>query len=98
MKLLPPILLVIALFSCSKNNSAPKTWRTIEKSLQTQLIAATDGDTIHLPEGNFMFSKSITMDGKNNIVIKGKGIDKTILSWKNQTEGGLRSVNIFFIF
>ena len=87
MKLLPPILLVIALFSCSKNDSAPKTWRTIEKSLQTQLIAATDGDTIHLPEGNFMFSKSITMDGKNNIVIKGKGIDKTILSWKNQTEG-----------
>ncbi len=87
MKCILPILGILALVSCSQKESAPKTWQTIEKSLQTQLITATDGDTIHLPEGNFMFSKSITMDGKNNIVIKGKGIDKTILSWKNQTEG-----------
>ncbi|MCA6409529.1 MAG: right-handed parallel beta-helix repeat-containing protein, partial [Cytophagales bacterium] len=86
MKFVLPILLVASLFSCSQKES-PKTWRTIEKSLQTQLITATDGDTIHLPEGNFMFSKSLTMDGKKNIVIRGKGIDKTILSWKNQTEG-----------
>ncbi len=87
MKWILPVLLAITLVSCSQKESTPKTWQTIEKSLQTQLITATDGDTIHLPEGNFMFSKSITMDGKNNIVIKGKGFDKTILSWKNQTEG-----------
>jgi parallel beta-helix repeat protein len=79
-------ILVFAI-SCSQNNSQPKTWQSIEKSLQTQLITVADGDTIHLPEGNFMFTKSLTMDGKNNIVIKGKGMDKTILSWKNQTEG-----------
>lgn len=87
MKCILPILLILALVSCSQKESVPKTWLTIEKSLQTQLITAADGDTIDLPEGNFMFSKSITMDGKNNIVIKGKGIDKTFLSWKNQIEG-----------
>ena len=27
------------------------------------------------------------MEGKKNIVIRGKGIDKTILSFKNQTSG-----------
>ncbi|MFM8835049.1 MAG: hypothetical protein ACKOEV_15720 [Cytophagales bacterium] len=39
-------------------------WKSIEKSLQTQLITVADGDTIRLPEGHFMFSKSLTMDGK----------------------------------
>ncbi len=87
MKPLSIILFLGLLISCSQKKSESKTWQSIEKSLQTQFITATDGDTIHLPEGNFMFTKSLTMDGKNNIVIKGKGMDKTILSWKNQMEG-----------
>jgi parallel beta-helix repeat protein len=80
------LLPVLLAFGCSQNNS-PRTWNSIENALQTQLITLTDGDTVNLPEGNFMFTKSLTMDGKNNIVIKGKGMDKTVLSWKNQTEG-----------
>lgn len=65
----------------------PRNWKSIEKSLQTQLIAATTGDTIDLPEGHYMFTRSLTLDGKSDIVIRGKGMDKTILSWKNQEEG-----------
>jgi pectate lyase len=87
MKPLSIILFLGLLISCSQKNSKPKTWQSIEKSLQTQFITVADGDTVRLPEGNFMFTKSLTMDGKNNVVIKGKGMDKTILSWKNQTEG-----------
>ena len=34
-----------------------------------------------------MFTRSLTMDGKSNVVIRGKGMDQTILSWKNQQEG-----------
>lgn len=34
-----------------------------------------------------MFTKSLTLDGKSGIVVRGKGMDKTILSWQNQTEG-----------
>ncbi len=67
--------------------SPSRTWNSIEKSLQTQLIAASAGDTINLPEGHFMFTRSLTLDGKSDIVIRGKGMDKTILSWMNQVEG-----------
>lgn len=62
-------------------------WQNIEKDLQTALIMANDGDTIKIPEGYFKFSKSLLLDEKSNIVFKGVGIDKTILSFKNQEEG-----------
>ena len=42
---------------------------------------------IDLPEGNFMFTRTLVMDGKSNITIRGKGTDKTVLSWLNQDEG-----------
>lgn len=89
--------LLLTFLSCTdyENNRKDITWQSIEKNLQTQLITANDGDTIHLPEGYFMFTKSLSMDGKSNIVIMGEGMDKTILSWKNQTEGaeGLKISN-----
>lgn len=81
------LLIPIVFFSCSEKNPEPRIWQSIEQNLQTQLITVQDGDTIELPEGNFMFTKSLAMDGKSNIVIRGKGVDKTILSFKNQTEG-----------
>lgn len=64
-----------------------RNWKSIEKSLQTQFITAATGDTIDLPEGHFMFTRSLTLDGKSNVVVRGKGMDKTILSWRNQSEG-----------
>lgn len=81
------LLIPIILFSCSGQNSEPRIWQSIEQNLQTQLITVQDGDTIKLPEGHFMFTKSLAMDGKSNIVIRGAGMNKTILSFKNQTEG-----------
>lgn len=78
----------ILLFSCTQTEYVEtREWKSIEKSLQTQLITATDGDVIELPAGNYMFTKSLTMDGKSNITIRGKGMDKTVLSFRNQTEG-----------
>lgn len=81
------LVLLAILIACTPAKKEPITWKTIEKTLQTELITLADGDTIYLPEGNFMFTKSLTMDGKKNVVIIGKGMDKTILSWRNQTEG-----------
>jgi len=79
---------VVFAFGCSSSDYVEtREWKSIEKSLQTQLITANDGDVIELPEGNYMFTKSLTMDGKSNITIRGKGMDKTVLSFKNQTEG-----------
>lgn len=89
MKYFLTIFLAFTIFACKdySNKKGEVTWQSIEKNLQTQLITLEDGDTLDLPEGYFMFTKSLSMDGKSNILIRGKGIDKTILSWKNQTEG-----------
>lgn len=87
MKYLIFVLVTTSFFSCSHQESEPIVWKSIEQSLQTQLITVEDGGTIELPEGNFMFTKSLAMDGKSNILIKGRGMDKTRLSFKNQTEG-----------
>ncbi|MBX2958207.1 MAG: right-handed parallel beta-helix repeat-containing protein [Cyclobacteriaceae bacterium] len=88
MKKLQLVLLVMVLFSeCTEAPKEPIVWKSIEKDLQAQFIMAKDGDVIELPEGNFMFTRTLSMDGKSNITIRGKGMDKTILSWKNQTEG-----------
>lgn len=62
-------------------------WQDIEKDLQTAMIMANDGDTITIPAGYFKFSKGLLLDEKSNIVFKGAGIDKTILSFKDQQEG-----------
>ena len=78
--------LFIGLTACTPSGP-PRIWKSIEKSLQTQLIAASPGDTIELPEGHYMFTRSLTLDGKSDIVIRGQGMDKTILSWMNQVEG-----------
>jgi parallel beta-helix repeat protein len=78
---------LMTLYGCTSPTREPVTWRTIEKSLQAQLITLNDNDTLDLPEGNFRFTKSLTMDGKSNILIRGKGIGRTVLSFLNQSEG-----------
>ena len=69
--------------------------QNIQKKIQTQLIMAENGSTIDLDEGTFTFLSSLSMEDKKNIIIRGKGMDKTILSFKGQTEGaeGLRVSN-----
>jgi hypothetical protein len=48
----------------------------IEKRIQTDMIMAENGSTVQITEGVFKMSKSISMDGKKNVTIKGKGIDQ----------------------
>ena len=58
-----------------------------EKDLQLKLILAEPGDTIKLDAGLFPILGTLSMEGKENIVIKGSGINSTILSFSNQVEG-----------
>ena len=50
---------------------------------------------IELPEGHYLFSQSLILDGKKNITLRGKGIEKTVLSFKGQKQGaeGIRISN-----
>lgn len=57
------------------------------RKIQTQAIEAENGDTIYLPEGRFTFNRSISIDDKTDLVLIGKGSDKTILSFKEQIDG-----------
>jgi parallel beta-helix repeat protein len=68
---------------------------SFQKQLQTQLIMAEDGDVIEIPAGQFTLTASLSMDEKKDITIKGAGMDKSILSFKGQSEGaeGLRITN-----
>ncbi|MEO7175344.1 MAG: hypothetical protein ABIV51_05805, partial [Saprospiraceae bacterium] len=51
-----------------------------EKDLQRKLIMAEEGETIEIPAGTFQCSKTLSLDGKKKIRIKGAGMDKTQLS------------------
>lgn len=67
----------------------------VQKKLQRQLIMAEDGAVITIDAGTFSILGSLSLEGKKNITIRGAGMDKTILSFKGQTEGaeGLRVSN-----
>ena len=83
-----PIFLLFFLAACgSQEPAADIQWKSIEKDLQTRLITTADSVTIDLPEGNFMFSRSLLIDNKKYLTIKGAGIDKTTLSFAMQEEG-----------
>lgn len=84
------ILLGIILFS-----STVFAQKDVQKRFQTQFIMAENGSTITLDEGSFTFTGSLSLEGKKNITIKGAGKDKTILSFKGQTDGaeGIRVSN-----
>lgn len=81
--LLLGIVTTLFMFSCA---STPN-WENKEKEFQTKFIMAEDGATIELPAGHFKFIGSLSLEDKKNVTIKGAGKDKTILSFKGQTEG-----------
>ncbi|MFC0774699.1 parallel beta-helix domain-containing protein [Terrimonas alba] len=59
----------------------------LRRQLQAQFIESPDGSVIEIPEGRFRLNMALWMDGKNNITIRGKGMDKSILSFRGQLAG-----------
>ncbi len=57
-----------------------------ESEIQGLLIGAVPGDVIQLEEGTYQFVQEV-ISTQDNITIRGRGIDKTILSFKNQNAG-----------
>ncbi|MEO9964315.1 MAG: parallel beta-helix domain-containing protein [Reichenbachiella sp.] len=66
-----------------------------QKSILTSFILARDSSVIELPAGHFLFDKSLILEGKKHVTIKGQGSHKTVLSFKDQTQGaeGIRIAN-----
>ena len=54
--------------------------------LQEAMILLKDGDTLIIDSGNYIFEDSLSLD-VDNVTIKGKGMNETILDFKNQKTG-----------
>lgn len=82
-------------FSCCLLSLTAQAQPGVQKAIQKQLILTDNGQTIQLDAGTFTFTGSLSLEDKKNIVIRGQGMDKTILSFKGQTDGaeGLRVSN-----
>ena len=61
--------------------------KDFQKKYQSLFILAEDGDVVELPEGVFELTNTLSLEGKKKVTIRGKGMNKTILSFKNQTDG-----------
>jgi parallel beta-helix repeat protein len=58
------------------------------ETLLTQFIDAKDGDVIEIPEGFYDMNTQLILDSLNNITVKGAGMYKTVISFKNLSTGG----------
>lgn len=76
--------LFIAILGLSMTVAAQKEF---QKKVQSEMILVEDGGIIELPAGTFSLTNTLSLEGKKKITIRGKGMDKTILSFKDQTDG-----------
>src|SRR5260370_20961530 len=59
----------------------------MEKEIKEQVIKAKAGDVIVIPEGKFQLDRTLSLSA-DKVTIRGKGMDKSILSFAGQKEGG----------
>ncbi len=66
-----------------------------ETMLQNMFVGAEPGDTITIPEGFYQLNRSLWLDEGKDVVIKGAGMDQTILSFSGQKDGaeGIKVTN-----
>lgn len=84
------LLIIITAISCKEDIKTKLTDGFHEeyyKVLQEQLITAKEGATISIPEGEYHFSRPLSLDGISGVTIAGAGMRKTILSFKGQKAG-----------
>lgn len=81
---LPVVFLLCG--SCSKKEAGIPAGPEFQKRAQEALILAKPGAVIELPEGKQDLTATLSLSVEN-VTIRGKGMDKTILSFKNQKTG-----------
>lgn len=87
--------IALLFFTCSIGLLPAYSQKDFQKKYQSQMILAEQGSVIELPEGTYTLTNTLSLEGKKKITIRGKGMDKTILSFKGQTDGaeGIRVSN-----
>ena len=77
---------VAALAACQQQPAAPAASPDYQKVLIERLLDAKPGDVIDIPAGRHAFDRSLTLR-VNGVTLRGAGMDKTILSFKDQKAG-----------
>ncbi len=75
-------LIALTLAACGE----PQPQLSFEESLQQQLIEAEPGDVIEIPAGTHELTRSLSLDVPG-VTIRGEGMDRSILSFRNQLQG-----------
>ena len=57
-----------------------------QDEIQTAMIVAKPGDTIYLKSGTYNLNHGLSLD-VDNVLLKGDGLDKTVLNFKKQKTG-----------
>jgi parallel beta-helix repeat protein len=95
-----PILVLLLLMGCRDATAKKKTTGgqrgprvtqvspgfEAQEQLQVALLRAQRGDLIEFSEGVFEFTQGLSLSVED-VTLRGKGMDKTILSFKNQASG-----------
>jgi parallel beta-helix repeat protein len=76
---------VLLLGACSKSGNEAVAI-DYQKQLSRQLIMAQPGDLIEIPAGTHSISRSLSLK-VDGVTLRGAGMDQSILSFKNQTQG-----------
>lgn len=80
---------ILTVFGCQEaSNEINLTAENMVAELQRTLIEAKEGAVIIMPEGTYEFNRPISLNDIPNVTLKGAGMKKTILSFKEQIEGG----------
>jgi parallel beta-helix repeat protein len=85
--------------STTSNTTFAPAVQDMQKHLQLQFLKAKPGDVIRIPAGKFEMTRSLSLK-VDGVTVRGAGMDKTILSFKNQisgAEGMLVTANDFKI-
>jgi parallel beta-helix repeat protein len=80
------LLSALLLSSCAKKEGQISPGPNFEKELQSALIEAKPGSVIELPEGRFNMTGTLSLTVPN-VTVRGQGIGKTVLCYKNQKTG-----------
>src|SRR3982074_3668707 len=73
-------------WSCARYGSALSSGPDFQKRFQEALINAKPGAIVELPAGRLDVDSTISLT-VDSVTIRGKGMDKTILSFRNQKAG-----------
>ena len=79
------ISLLIGLSLCGKEiyvSPGPNA----QERIQEAMILIEEGDTLIIKSGYYQFEDGLSLD-VNNVIVKGEGIDRTVLDFKNQKSG-----------